>query len=75
MPMLNINPHAIYFHLDKFDLFIYLRRKNVHIYTHTHTKKKKEISTLKHAQLKKTKLVQNIDNNTIYTISQMTSMT
>ena len=44
-----------------------------------HTHKKKEISTLKDAQLKKTKfktkLAQNIGNNTIYTISQMTSMT
>ena len=41
-----------------FYLFIYLRRKSVHICTHTQKKKKKEISTLKDAQLKNTSLKQ-----------------
>ena len=39
-------------------------------HTHTHTKKKKRIE-----KKFQTKLAQNIGNNMIYTISQMTSMT
>ena len=63
-----------------FYLFIYLRRKNVHICTHTQKKKKKERNinpkrcTIEKYKFK-TQLAKNIGNKTIYTISPMTSMT
>ena len=66
-------------------LFIYLFQKQKRPYIYIYTQKKKKTKK-KNIYIKpktciigkdkfKTKLAQNIDNNTIYTISQMTSMT